>query len=341
MPTQLENNLTKLQEAIMAANFDISKYYLPDNEIAKNILKSKNPGMTKEDADIMVDGKISDVNASAGSISPTASFASVSGLTASGSSTFRQGKEKINSFAKQNNLYPIPKTSHYYEEVRKMKEETRQAAMLLIRSQKDLLQDIAKVSVKIASSIAGAAVLVAPLSFNVPAAISLVMVVIDGVAILIKKMMDVIMHTEPLRYLSLLLPSGSFDSIVSPINTALVILLSIFEAVNALRSLVDDLSGSLNSIVTSAPANPSGTASNTNYNAPVTKNGEFSETLANEFLAKLNPKVDKINKANDELVGYVYDVLLPDGTVMKNINEKSLEDIKHKYKVIFDTQNSD
>jgi hypothetical protein len=393
MPTQLENNITKLQEAIMAANFDISKYYLPDNEIAKNILKSKNPGMTKEDADIMIDGKISDVDASVGSVSPTASFAdATSGLTASGSSQFRQGKEKINSFAKQNNLYPVPKTSHYYEEVKKIKQEVRQAVMLLIRNQKDLIQDVAKVSIKVATSIAGAAVLVSPLSFNVPAAISLVLVVIDGVSTVIKKMMDVIMHCEPIKLLVYLLPSGSFDAIVAPINVAVIILLSIFEAINALRSLVGDLSGSLSSL-TSADSLSSalsalkeqlntklaelaalealknilfpnlgkvGTSKQISdkkkevdelksridkmekgYNVPIGKNGEFPETLANEFLSKLNPKVDKINKANDELVGYVYDVLLPDGTVVKNLDEKSLEDIKHKYKVIFDTQNSD
>ena len=392
MPTQLENNITKLQEAIMAANFDISKYYLPDSEIAKNILKAKNPGMTKEDADVMIDGKISDVDASVGSVSPTASTTSTSGLTASGSSAFRKGKEKINSFAKQNNLYPVPKTSHYYEEVRKMKQEAREAVMLLIRNQKDLIQDVAKVSIKVATSIAGAAVLVSPLSFNVPAAISLVLVVIDGVSTVIKKMMDVIMHCEPIKLLVYLLPSGSFDAIVAPINVAVIILLSIFEAINALRSLVGDLSGSLSSL-TSADSLSSALSAlkeqlNTKlaelaalealknilfpnlgkvgtgkqisdkkkeidelksridkmekgYNVPIGKNGEFPETLANEFLSKLNPKVDKINKANDELVGYVYDVLLPDGTVVKNLDEKSLEDIKHKYKVIFDTQNSD
>jgi len=39
-----------------APGFDMNKFMLPDSEIAKNLIASKNPNMTKGDINLMVDG---------------------------------------------------------------------------------------------------------------------------------------------------------------------------------------------------------------------------------------------------------------------------------------------
>lgn len=385
--SQLESNLIKLQEAILGANFDIGKSFLPDNEIAKNIIRSKNLTLTREDADIIVDGKVKtyDISAYGPTYTPPIDYTSGT-FSNTPEGLFAKSKNDTADYAKRKNIYPLKKDTMYYDEVQKLKMECRQSAMLLIRNQKSLVQDIAKASIKIANSIAGAAILIAPLSFNVPGAISMIMLVIDTISNLIEKMMATITNLEPLKKLYLLLPKSSFDAITTPINLSITILLTIFEAINALRSLIDDLSGELSSIsgedsigsavsyiqgqidqkkeelkILERLVNPLfpklGTIGSeddkrnkrkeiadleerirkmrSGINLPITKNGEFSNKVYTNFLDKLNPKLEKINKGNVELKEYVYDVLLPNGEILSDLKEEDLESIKHKYTVIF------
>ena len=183
MSTQLENNINKLKESIYGIHFDIASSFLPDNEIAKNIIRAKTPSLSKEDAEMMIDGKIS-------------------GLT----SSLSNEKEQLAKFGRDNHIYPLPKTNQYYDQVKKMKDDTRQAAMLMVKSQKDLMQDLIKISVQISTAISGAIVLISPRSFNVPAAISLVMLIVDTISKIVDKLMNVIQYLDPLKNLTYLLP---------------------------------------------------------------------------------------------------------------------------------------
>jgi len=377
MATELENNIQKLQEKIYGVNFDISKSFLPDNEIAKNILLAKSPSMSKEDAEIMIDGKL-------GAAQSVVSGANIS------MSDAQIAKTKTAAFAKANNIYPLPKNNLYYTEVQQIKNEARISVMMLVKTQKELVQELVKASIQIGTSIAGAAVLISPLSFNVPGAISLVMLVIDAISKVIEKFMGVIQHTDGIQYLVLLLPKASYEVITAPINIAIKVLLSIFEAINALKSIVGGLSSSLQDAT-----NPSNLSSQIasleqqlatakqeladlnklknplfpaqgivgtpkqisdkekqikeledrlakmkgGYSIPAMKNGEF-DMSASDALSKIVPDINKATAANAEITNYLYDVYLPDGTLVTNLDEDALADIKSKYKVIFDTEHS-
>lgn len=365
MSTQLENNINKLKESIYGINFDIASSFLPDNEIAKNIIRAKTPSLSKEDAEMMIDGKIS-------------------GLT----SSIANEKDQLAKFGRDSHIYPLPKTNQYYDQVKKMKDDTRQAAMLMVKSQKDLVQDLIKISVQISNSIAGAAVLISPLSFNVPAAISLVMLIIDAISKIVDKLMNVIQHLDPLKNLVYLLPKNKFDSITSPLNLSLTILISIFGAIKSLKNIANGLVGklknktnpsnlssqisSLKKQLETAKADlewlkgfgkhhkPNGTPKQIKdkqdevdelterlanmekgYKIPTMKDGEFDENDSVEFLNSIDPLITQVKTANTELVSYIYDVYLPDGTLIPNVNEDYIEEIKSKYTVIFNDQNSD
>jgi hypothetical protein len=359
MATQLENNINKLKESIYGINFDIASSFLPDNEIAKNIIRAKTPSLSKEDAEMMIDGKIS-------------------GLT----SSVANEKELLSKFGRDNHIYPLPKTSQYYDQVKKMKDDTRQAAMLMVKSQKDLIQDLIKISVQISTAIAGAAVLVSPPSFNVPAAISLVMLIVDAISKIVDKLMDVIQYLDPLKNLTYLLPKNKFDVITTPLNLALTILISIFGAVKSLKSIASGLVGklkkkvkpsnlssqisSLKKQLESAKADlnwlkgfgkhrrPNGTAKEIKdkqdeidelterlanmekgYKIPEITDDGFDENDSVEFLNSIDPMITQVRTANIELISYIYDVYLPDGTLVPNVSEDYLEEIKSKYTVIF------
>lgn len=246
--TQLEQNLNTLQEKIYSLNFDISKSFLPDSEVAKNIITTKNPKMTKADADIMIDGKISDSTKSsmyAASISKSGSTQPITGTSSAATDQLIKSKEKSAEFARKNNIYPLPKDSTFHTEAKKIKSEVRKAFMLMIKEQKELIQDLIKTAIDSGSAIAAAATLCAPMSFNVPGAIVLILKVLDAIAKIISKMTNIIMHAEPLKYLALLIPKESFQSATGPINTTLTTLIGILSVVGFLQSLLSKLMGSL------------------------------------------------------------------------------------------------
>jgi hypothetical protein len=255
----LGKNANTLQEKIYSVNFDISKSFATDKEVVKNIIKSKNPSMTKEDIEIMVEGNTNSLKKAI----PVNTVADAK----------EEENRQLSEFAKKNKLYPLNKDSIYYQEAKNIKDDVRKSVMLLFKEQKELMQDLSKTSIQVASSISGAAILIAPLSFNVPGAISVVLLVIDGISKIISKMMNIIQHLGPLKYLVLLIPENKADSIVKPINTMLTILISLFNATKLLQKLIDKLMKVLKKRIKS-----SNTASIIKGKCDVTK-GELNDLL--------------------------------------------------------------
>lgn len=313
----LDKNISSLQDKVYGANFDISKSYLPDKEVAKNILLSKSPTMKKDDAEIMVYGK-----------------------TLNGDER-KLAKSKDISFSNSSYspTYPLPSNHVYYNEVKKTKNEVREAVTGLIKDQKALLQDLIITAVKISNAIPGITQLIAPVSFNVPAAISLLLLIVDAINLIINKIMDILKYLEPLKKLNLLIDDSKFNSVTTPINIALQILLSIFEPISLLKKFIDKLMGELNKAISQ---NITATYSGTYSIPPTTKDGQFDESSISSALNVINPDkiyptLTSIKDLSDSLGKevYVYDVDFQDGRHIENIDEKSLEEIKDKYRIIF------
>lgn len=53
---EFNNRIEGLESAILKKEFDISGYLLPDKEVVKNIIRLKNPEMSKQDIELMVHG---------------------------------------------------------------------------------------------------------------------------------------------------------------------------------------------------------------------------------------------------------------------------------------------
>jgi hypothetical protein len=243
----LEKNVNNLQEKIYSVNFDISKSFASDKQVVKNIIKSKNPSMTKDDIEIMVEGNADSLKKAVpvNTVTANATNAATTVDTIAKTDPKDEENRQLSEFSKKNKLYPLTKDSIYYQESKKMKDDVRKSVMLLFKEQKELMQDLSKTSIQVASSISGAAILIAPLSFNVPGAISVVLLVIDGISKIVSKMMNVISHLGPLKYLALLIPEDKADSIIKPINVMLSILISLFNSTKLLQKLIDKLMKSL------------------------------------------------------------------------------------------------
>jgi len=345
---QLEQNINTLQEKIytvitsLTTFPDISKQFLPDKQIAINILKKKNPYITEEQCELIIGA----VGAARGQASDLAS-----------------------------QVYPLPTVNSIYEEVKNIKNEIRESVMLFVNSQIDIVQDLAKLTIKVANSIAGAAVLVAPLSFNVPAAIALILVIVDGINLLIMKAMEILKYLGPMNNLILVLPSSAFDAITAPINIFLQAMIQILDKVAAIKKLIDTLISALLAFL--SPANllsliqslidqiikkkaereiinlaggdtgpieaeikelenrKSELESNQSKPDPFgiqnTKDGKFPDSLANDFLKTL----DTANIEIQAVTEIIYDLTLPDGSVILDVDPDTIEKLKGKFNVVY------
>ena len=207
----VEKNITILQDKIYSVNFDISKSFLPNEEIIKNMIKSQYPQYSDEMLNMMVGipSVISGITASTISNTIAGLSASVTDTISGLTSSISKSTKELGDFAKKNNIWPLPKSSSYHKEVDKRKDEIRKAVMLMVKEQKELMQDLVKVSIQTGTSISGASILISPPSFNIPGAISLVLLVLAAISALVAKIMSTIENLAPLKYLSLVIQKVS------------------------------------------------------------------------------------------------------------------------------------
>lgn len=337
MALYLENNITKLQNKIFDANFDISKFYLSDKEIVKNILKSKNPKLKSKEAHEMVYG----------------------------------------STSSNSTIYPISNDNKYYEEASKIKIEVRESSMLLVKDQKSLVQDLIKTSIQIGNSIPAISLLISAPPWNVSAAISLVLLIMDAINSIINKIIDLLKYLEPIKKIKLLVDNDKYNSITSPINVSVNILLSLFDPISALKKFIDKIFSLLSSMTDPnslksqikqikkeirRKEKDKGKAESEEeakeiqediddlkkrisdilkgFKLPTIKDGQFDENNIsvsnnNELFKTLNDLKKVTSNISNSKISYLYDVELPDGTILTNLNDEDLESIKEKYKVLF------
>ena len=112
----LEKNVNNLQEKIYSVNFDISKSFASNKQVVKNIIKSKNPSMTKEDIEIMVEGNINSLKKAVPVNMITASNVASTADTITKTDPKDEVNRQLSEFVKKNKLYPLNKDSIYYQE---------------------------------------------------------------------------------------------------------------------------------------------------------------------------------------------------------------------------------
>lgn len=287
----LEQSLLNLKESIFKCNdipLDILSMLLSDAEVAKNIILSQNPKMSKIDADIMIDGDISpDLKSKIGqtftdknleSLSPgdpsnliksidgksayktgnvtsnliqqtvpvtavpseVANLSSkaqnivqkINGIGGNGAPSFNKEeiltKQKAAEFARQNGIYPLPDNSIFHTQAKQAKHEFRTAMMNIFNQEVEMMEKFVIGLIDDISSIIASAQLIAPLSFNVPAAITLILRVIESIidfCALVRHLPDFI---EPIIKNLSLVVKPEFQGVIKGFLIGIASVLSIF-----------------------------------------------------------------------------------------------------------------
>jgi hypothetical protein len=262
----------------------LNQSFLPENEIAKKILLNRNPNLSKSDADLMIDGSISNpiptgltgpgAIGSAGSVGLTELPTSTGAIGAAGSvgltelptSTGAIGAAgNVGSIQQLKNVpgpatiysaqnksdsagtnFPLPQTSPYLIEAKNMKGRITVCVTMLSSMQISLLQELIRVAIQIGTSIAGIAIMVAPMSFNVPGAISHLLLIVDQLSNICKTILSCMPFLDCLSLLDFVIDNVPSNPVVVGLEVVITFLLSIYKLCSILKEFIDKLFGSLN-----------------------------------------------------------------------------------------------
>jgi len=377
----LEQTLLNLKESIFKCNdipLDLLSMLLSDSEVAKNIILSQNPKMSKIDADIMIDGDISNdlksklgqnfsekpKKLSGGDVSNL--IKSLDGKTAYKTSNLRSDlsqqtvpsdavpsevsevsnkaqnilqklsvvgvgvapnfnkediitKQKAAAFARKNGIYPLPDNSVYHTQAKQFKQDFRKSMSNIFNQQVEMIEKFVIKLIDDISSIAAAAQLIAPLSFNVPAAITLILRVVESIidfCALIRHLPDII---EPIiKYLPLVV-KPEFKGTIKGFLVGITSVLSIF------AGLCESLTIQKNKLKKSLSDQVGATAGGASY----------SESLNNLLNAgrgtSNNPNLPILNTPLNPITDfyeYRYDVQISSATGSVNLSNLTLEDLE-------------
>jgi hypothetical protein len=193
-----DNQLTGLPKLV-------DKFMLSDRQIAKKIISIKSPKLSDADLNLIVYGK--DLKKELGS-----SYRA-----------FVSENEKLNPRVISKDLKspfkPLEDDNPIFEEVSKIKVEVKDGLFILEQKSKDMGKEVVKLGVTIGTTIPAAAIMVAPVSFNVPGSITLIMNLINAIGGINYKLKE---FTPALRFLDKLkyvIPDDKMQEVMTPLNT--------------------------------------------------------------------------------------------------------------------------
>jgi len=245
----------------------LNQSFLPENEIAKKILLNRNPNLSKSDADLMIDGSrsnpiptgltgpgaigaagsvgLTELPTSTGATGPAGNVASIIQQLKNvpGPATIYSAQNKSDSAGTN---FPLPQTSPYLIEAKNMKGRITVCVTMLSSMQISLLQELIRVAIQIGTSIAGIAIMVAPMSFNVPGAISHLLLIVDQLSNICKTILSCMPFLDCLSLLDFVIDNVPSNPVVVGLEVVITFLLSIYKLCSILKEFIDKLFGSLN-----------------------------------------------------------------------------------------------
>jgi hypothetical protein len=366
--------IVELENKIYKNEFDISKFFLPQKEIVKNIIREKNPSMKKEDIILMVHGPNyvppTEVKKNNQELTPLTKSSDSTGVTSS-----------INS---DDSPYPLTEGSEYYKEAQRYQDEIKQSATLFMLSKKELTNQLISSLTLLSSSIPGISMMITAPPWNIPAALSMASLVLDSLNDLISKAVKVITTTGPLKKLNLVLSEDSLRKVVRILNPVISIINALLDPIERIKNFILKLIEKIKSLFKSdqcrkqlrrikrqiskknieiAKIKLEQVAAKALFNTSKADSLQQDiedleaeivdlKTQASEIESRcgkqisLEQDLEQLNKISDEVTSEsdtwietliseaVYDVVLPDGITLFGVTDEQLENLKKDYTIV-------
>ncbi len=375
LTSEFKKRIEELENAIYQSEFDISKYMLPDKEIIKNIIRSKNPLMSKEDIETMVYGY---------------DYKSAIEVASSLINNNQVIPDEISKavFKGEYDPYPLPLASQYYKEAQNLKNEVKSAASMVMAHKTEMINDLSSSMTMLTTSIPGIAMMVSAPPWNVPGALSLASLVLDSMNDLTSKSIKIINHLQPLKKLDLVLSEKFLQIVIKLLNPVIMVLLAILKPIETIKKFINKLIEKIKSLLNTTncrkrirrikrqlrrknvelaakkaaqiaarfPKLNSSLVSSLQEDIDDLQDEiedlkqQLADVSANcgkkiqleQDIENLNQLVQDINAQSEvwiETLQYetVYDVQLPDGTLLSGLSEDELELLKKEYTIILNS----
>lgn len=368
----LLDNVDKLQELGFKSEFDISNYLLSEDEVMKKILISKNPNMSTEDVDMIVDSEQVSLDKLNKEISTNLNNGKLSDKE---EKLISDKEERIKVLKK---IYK-DKLTELKSQAKDIIKEIKMVIYNLIREVKILVKKSITSFMQTSSSISSIAIITTAPPWNIPLAISYTMSIIDLILGLISQIKSIIPFTKSLDKLHFVMNSKNTSIVSKVINTNIEIVLGLWSKLDILDSFIKSLLDSILKLINGSNKSKifkkatrklkklgyfnsdnktyriDGIlyrANNEDDSSEVKEildvfivNGlnvtDYRDKIDEDGLRELNDSVNndkniQIPKDLNESYFYLYDINLPNGTILYNQTESDLEELKQTYKIVID-----
>lgn len=213
---------------------------MTDGQIAKKIISIKSPKMTDDELNLLVYGRDLKKELGAKYKAWKSEKEKEEEVKKEEESEPKNKKEKRK---KEKKLFkPLPKDSPVYDEVKKVKTEIKEKLLMWEEKGKLLKKEITQFGVLVGSTISAAIVIAAPVSFNVPGAITLTLTLLNAFSQLQQRIMDFVPLLKIVDIIRFVLPDEQLNKITAPLMGFVSIVLGISETINAISSKLPKMS---------------------------------------------------------------------------------------------------
>ena len=200
---------------------------MSDRQVVKKILSKKSPNLTDRELNLIVYG--ADLAKEMGaSYKPFSSEKKIE----------KKEEEEEVVTGKKPLFKKIDKDSPVFDEVKKIKTEVKDGIYLLQEKSIDLGKELVKFALLVGSTIPAAALLSAPISFNIPGAVVLTVNLLNGVTSLDTKLKEFVPILRVISKLSIVLPDEVVDEVVGKISPVVTTVTTMTDKLNSFKNLI-------------------------------------------------------------------------------------------------------
>ncbi len=272
----LISNIDKFQDSAFGTEFNMDSYLLSDDDAVKKLIATKNPKLTKEQINTIVDDEdvlikraeemteefpnededseledavdennLSDEQKEIRRIEREARRRTRREKIERKKREFEEKKrDRIEEIKESKRIYK-DKLKEFYEEIKRIKTSIKNAVFGLFKSAKELAKDLVMAIIKTASSIPGITLMITAPPWNIAHAITATAMLVQMYLKLIKEVKNVAPILGPIKYLPAITDKNNLSTLSTIFNVPMKIILGIWEPIAALDKVIKALIGSV------------------------------------------------------------------------------------------------
>lgn len=262
--------------------------------------------------------------------------------------------------------YPLPESSPIRKFAKEKKKEIREAFAMFMSKQKEMINDFTSTLTIIASAIPAMAIIITTPPFNIPAALTLINLVMQSINKIVGIIVELIAILEKLQDLSTFLGDEAYKKVSKIITPVVDVLTKLIDPIGSLKKFIEKIIEQIKKLFNSDNCKKHRRRLNRDIRRKERdlkneRDKEEKEDIEDELkilrdrlkeldknckktsieqdtenISKLLQETNDLStKIVDDMVEtLVYDVQLPTGETLQGISQEALDDLRLKYTIL-------